>query len=256
MLKFKTGNLFSEDVEALVNTVNCVGIMGRGVALQFKKRFPENYKQYYKACEIGKVKPGKMFVYSTDTLVYPKYIINFPTKRHWKGKSKIEDIELGLDDLARVILEKEISSIALPPLGAGLGGLDWKRVKAIIVEKLNKLDETEILVFEPSELNSSEKNVRNKEIPKMTPGRAALVELVYRYLAGLLDPFITLLKVHKLMYFMQESGANLRLQFKPGPYGPYAENLRHVLNAIEGHFISGYQDGGDNPRKQLNSRSI
>lgn len=109
----------------------------------------------------------------------------------------------------------------------------------------------EIIVFEPQGAPSSEKMTRNKAKPKMTPGRAALVELVYQYLGGLLDPFITLLEIHKLLYFLQESGENLSLEYKPGPYGPYAENLRHVLHAIEGHFLSGYADGGDRPDKQL-----
>ncbi|EIJ34964.1 hypothetical protein [Thiothrix nivea] len=93
--------------------------------------------------------------------------------------------------------------------------------------------------------------VRNREVPKMTPGRAALVGLMRRYLDGLLDPFVTLLEVHKLMYFMQEAGEPLRLRYKKAHYGPYAENLSHVLNQIEGHLISGYADGGDIPEKQL-----
>lgn len=251
MIKLKTGDIFSEETEAIVNTVNCVGIMGRGIALQFKKIFPKNYEDYFKACEKGEVQPGKMFIHETGTLVNPKYIINFPTKRHWRSKSKFEDIDAGLDDLVRILTERNIKSITLPPLGSGLGGLDWKKVKKLILEKLGRLNEIDIIIYEPHEKPFFEKNVKNKEIPKMTPGRAALIELIYRYLGGLLDPFVTLLEVHKLMYFLQESGEVLRLKYNPGPYGPYAENLRHVLNAIEGHFISGYEDGGDKPEKQL-----
>lgn len=250
-IEFKTGDIFSEETEAIVNTVNCVGVMGRGIALQFKKIFPQNFEDYFKACDKGEVQPGKMFVHETGTLVNPKYIINFPTKRHWSGKSKIEDIDAGLNDLVRVLIELNIKSITLPPLGSGLGGLDWKKVKKLILEKLESLTEIDIIIYEPHEKPFHEKNVKNKEIPKMTPGRAALIELMHRYLGGLLDPFVTLLEIHKLMYFLQESGENLRLQYNPGPYGPYAENLRHVLNAIEGHFISGYEDGGDNPKKQV-----
>ncbi len=251
MIEFKTGNIFSEETEAIVNTVNCVGVMGRGIALQFKKMFPQNFKEYRKACEKGKVQPGMMFVHKTGTIVNPKYIINFPTKRHWKGKSKIEDIDAGLDDLIRVLGELNIKSITLPPLGSGLGGLDWKRVKKVILEKLGRLKKINIIVYEPYDKSFLEKAVKNKDIPKMTPGRAALIELMYRYLGGLLDPIVTLLEIHKLMYFLQESGEDLRLKYNPGPYGPYAENLRHVLNAVEGHFIFGYEDGGDNPKKQL-----
>ena len=251
MTEFKTGDIFTEDVEAIVNTVNCVGVMGRGIAIQFKRRFPENFKVYASACKHAEVQPGRMFVYETGILTNPKYVINFPTKRHWRGKSRMEDIESGLANLVRVITEKGITSIALPPLGCGLGGLEWSEVKPRIEQNFSRLNSVRAVVFEPQGTPVAEKMVRNREIPKMTPGRAALIELVHRYLAGLLDPFITLLEIHKLMYFLQESGEKLRLQYRQAPYGPYAENLRHVLNAIEGHFLSGYADGGDKPDKQL-----
>jgi len=251
MITFKTGDIFTEEVEALVNTVNCVGIMGRGIALQFKKRYPENFHAYAVACKHEQVLPGKMFLYKTGTLTDPKYIINFPTKRHWRGKSRIEDIENGLEDLIRIIQEKRIASVALPPLGSGLGGLDWPEVKQRIVKSFKPLQNILVVVFEPGRTPVAEKMVTNRAVPRITPGRAALIELVHRYLGGLLDPLITLLEVHKLMYFLQESGEKLRLRYSEGLYGPYAENLRHVLNAIEGHYISGYADGGDTPEKQL-----
>lgn len=252
MIIYKKGNLFSEETEALVNTVNCVGVMGRGIALQFKNQFPENFKTYAKGCKEKTIMPGKMFVHKTDTLTNPKFIINFPTKRHWRGASRIEDIESGLSDLINIIQEYSIKSIALPPLGCGLGGLQWNTVKKLIEDKLKDLSEIEIVVFEPNESLNAAKMVKNRKVPEMTPGRAALVELIHRYLSALLDPFITLLEVHKLMYFLQESGENLQLKYTKAPYGPYAENLRHVLNAVEGHLISGYSDGGDSPNKLLN----
>ncbi len=251
MIEHKTGNLLTEDAEAIVNTVNCVGVMGRGIALQFKKAFPENFKAYAEACKREEVQPGRMFVYELGGLTNPRYIINFPTKRHWRGKSRIEDIEDGLQDLVRVIQEKHIRSIALPPLGAGLGGLEWREVRARIEQALGELEGVRVIVFEPKGAPDAKTMPRNREVPEMTKGRAALVELMDRYLRGLLDPFITLLELHKLMYFMQEAGEPLRLRYKKAPYGPYAENLRHVLNAIEGHMISGYADGGDAPEKPL-----
>ena len=251
MIKFVTGNIFDSDVEAVVNTVNCVGVMGRGIALQFKKRYPENYTAYELACKRNEVVPGKMFVFELNQLVNPKYIINFPTKRHWRGASRIEDIEAGLVDLAVVISERQISSIALPPLGAGLGGLDWSTVRKRIAAELTKLSNVDITVYEPSGTPSAEQMAKNRAVPKMTPGRAALVGLTHRYLGGLLDPFITLLELHKLMYFLQESGEPLRLRYVKAPHGPYAENLSHVLNAVEGHLLSGYADGGDRPDKQM-----
>jgi len=251
MIKFVTGNIFCNNAEAVVNTVNCVGVMGRGIALQFKKHYPENYNAYELACKRNEVVPGKMFVFETNQLVNPKYIINFPTKRHWRGASRIEDIEVGLIDLVNVISELQISSIALPPLGAGLGGLDWNIVRKKISVKLGKLSNVDITVYEPSGTPSSEQMASNKAIPKMTTGRAALVSLTHRYLRGLLDPFVTLLELHKLMYFLQESGEPLRLRYVKAFHGPYAENLSHVLNAIEGHMLSGYADGGDKPDKQI-----
>ena len=251
MITYKNGNLLTEDAEALVNTVNCVGVMGRGIVLQFKKQFPENFKKYEKACKQEIVVPGKMFIHETGNLTNPKYIINFPTKRHWRGASRLEDIEAGLTDLVSVIKKYRIKSIALPPLGCGLGGLDWNVVRKQIENKLNDFTDIEITVFEPKGAPDSGKMVKNRKVPDMTAGRAALVELIHRYLSGLLDPFITLLEVHKLMYFLQESGENLRLKYTKAAYGPYAENLRHVLNAVEGHLLSGYTDGGDRSVKQI-----
>ena len=248
MIEYKNGDILREDVGAIVNTVNCVGIMGRGLALQFKNKFPQNFKEYQLACTNKEVQLGKMFVHQTGQLINPKYIINFPTKGHWKQNSKIEDISNGLDDLITIIEKYSIKSIAIPPLGSGLGGLDWKMVKKLIEEKLKNINCT-VILFEPLE-QKIEKSI-TKEIPKMTAGRAALIGLMDRYLKGLMDPFISLIEVHKLMYFMQESGEELRLKYKKAQFGPYADNLRHVLNTIEGHFISGYEDGGDAPTKQL-----
>ncbi|MFV2074325.1 MAG: macro domain-containing protein [Thermoanaerobaculales bacterium] len=251
MIIFKVGDILTEDAEALVNTVNCVGVMGRGIALQFKRAFPENFKQYSAACKREAVQPGTMFVFETGRLTNPRLVINFPTKRHWRGKSRIEDIEAGLKALVEVIKEHNIGSIAIPPLGGGLGGLAWSDVRPRIEEALRELGDLNVIIFEPSGAPGTADMVRNREVPDMTPGRAALVALMHRYLRGLLDPFVTLLEVHKLMYFMQKAGEPLRLRYRKGPYGPYAENLRHVLNEVEGHLVSGYADGGDAPDKQL-----
>ena len=251
MMEYRVGNILEDTAEALVNTVNCVGVMGRGIALQFKKAFPENFKVYAAACKQGKVQPGRMFIHETGKLIPPRYIINFPTKRHWRGKSRLEDIEAGLEDLADVIQRYDIRSIAIPPLGSGLGGLEWGEVRPRIVKALEPLTHVRVVVYEPGGPPAAKNMAHIREVPKMTAGRAALVELIQRYLRGLLDPFVSLLEVHKLMYFMQEAGEPLGLKFQKGPYGPYAENLRHVLNAIEGHLVSGYADGGDAPDKRL-----
>lgn len=250
MVEFRTGNILDADVDALVNTVNCVGVMGRGIALQFKNAYPDNFKAYEAACNRGLVKPGRMFVFETGRLS-PRFIINFPTKRHWRGKSRIEDIKNGLTDFVDVLRSLKIKSVAIPPLGAGLGGLRWSDVRPLIVEAVAQLPDVQAIIYEPAGAPDSAALARNRPVPKMTEGRAALVVLLQRYLNGLMDPFVTLLEAHKLLFFMQETGQPLRLVFRKAPYGPYAENLRHVLHEMEGHLIAGYGDGGDDPRKAL-----
>ena len=252
MIEFKVGDIFSEDVEALVNTVNCVGVMGRGVALQFKRAFPENFKAYAERCKHNEMRPGQVFVFETANLGNPRYVINFPTKRHWRGKSRTEDIESGLKSLVGAIEERGIGSVALPPLGSGLGGLDWaQEVRPMLAASLSELPDVRFVVFEPGGGPQDLRANRSTDVPKMTPARAALVVLMDGYIRVLLDPYITLLEVHKLMYFLQAAGEPLRLRFVKGRYGPYAENLRHQLNAVEGHFIAGYLDGGDKPGKPI-----
>ena len=149
MIERRVGDLFREDVEALVNTVNCVGVMGRGIALQFKRMFPENFRAYAEACRRSEVRPGRMFVYESDRMVNPRYIINFPTKRHWRGKSRMEDIDAGLDALVQEITERSIQSIAIPPLGSSLGGLNWTEVRPRIESALGGIDGLRVLLFEP-----------------------------------------------------------------------------------------------------------
>ena len=251
MIKFTTGDILRADAEALVNSVNCVGIMGRGVALQFKEAFPDNFQTYAEACSRNEVQPGSMFVFATGFLANPKFIINFPTKRHWRGKSRIEDIEAGLRSLVHEVKKQNIRSIAIPPLGSGLGGLKWNEVRERIADAFQSLDTVDVTVFEPYASPDAPSSTRKDTPPKMTAGRAALVGLISRYLRGLLDPSVTLLEVHKLMYFMQEAGEPLRLRYAQAPYGPYAENLRHVLREVDGHFVSGYGDGGDAPEREL-----
>lgn len=251
MIEYKHGDILRDESEALVNTVNCVGVMGRGIALQFKNAFPENFIAYAAACKKEEVQPGRMFVFETGKLTNPRYIINFPTKRHWRGQSQVVDIETGLTALVKTIRQYNIHSIAIPPLGSGLGGLDWSEIRPKIEAALRQLTDVHVSLYSPQGAPEIDKMMHNRAVPSMTAGRAVLIELINRYLTGLLDPFVTLLEVHKLMYFMQEAGEPLQLKYQKGPYGPYAENLRHVLNAIEGYFVSGYADGGDSPFKQL-----
>jgi O-acetyl-ADP-ribose deacetylase (regulator of RNase III)/uncharacterized protein YwgA len=251
MIELKKGNILKQEAEALVNTVNCVGVMGRGIALQFREEYPENYKLYKDACKKKEVKPGHMFVFDTNMMMGPKIIINFPTKRHWKEKSRIEDIEAGLRDLVNILKERNINSVAVPPLGCGLGGLDWNIVRSMIEKAFSVLPDLKIYLFEPEPDILIAPNPLQTEKPKLTTGRAALLALIGKYLDALMDESITLLEIHKLMYFMQTSGEPLRLRYQKALYGPYAENLRHVLSLLNGHYISGYDDHVDSPGKSI-----
>ena len=241
MIKETTGNLLRADAEALVNTVNTQGVMGKGIALQFKKAYPAMYDAYRAAAKSGEVRLGRVHVWPTGYITGPKYVINFPTKGHWKSRSKISDIEAGLVDLVDVIQKLEIKSIAVPPLGCGNGGLAWREVRPRIIEAFAKAPDVEVLLFGPEGAPAAAEIAIATERPEMTPGRAALVELVHRYtLQSFMAP--GLIESQKLMYFLQVAGEPLRLNFAANRYGPYADNLRHVLNVVEGHFISGFGD--------------
>jgi len=240
MIKLTKGNLLTAEADAVVNTVNCVGHMGKGIALQFKKAFPDNFLAYQKACRAGEVRPGKMLVFKTGAMVGPKYIINFPTKRHWRGLSLYEDIESGLSALLDEIRTHSIHSIALPPLGCGLGGLDWKKVRPMIEAAFAPSPDIEVLLYEPTGAPDAKDMPVGTERPDMTVARALFIKLIEQYLQ--LDYRLTLLEIQKLAYFLQEAGEPLRLKYEAGYYGPYAPNLNKVLERIEAHFIRGYGD--------------
>lgn len=154
IIEFKSGDLLQSQADALVNAVNCVGIMGKGIALQFRQQFPENYQVYAHACINGELEPGKLLITATgqsDT----RFIINFPTKRDWRGKSKMEYIEDGLQALVLEIKARGITSIAIPALGCGNGGLFWEQVRPLIEETLSPLINVQVLIFEPPDAPSS-----------------------------------------------------------------------------------------------------
>ena len=239
MIHYTQGNLLEADVEALVNTVNTVGVMGKGIALMFKERFPKNMDAYAQACKKGEVVTGKMFVTATNELVGPQWVVNFPTKQHWRSKSKMEWIEEGLQDLRRFINEKKIKSIAIPPLGSGHGGLDWQDVKPKLIDALRDIEGVDIWVYEPTK---KYQNVAKKTgVKKLTPARAIVAELIRRY--WILGMECSLLEIQKLAWFLQrvieaEGLKNeLKLNFEARNYGPYANNLDHLLNALDGSYL-------------------
>ena len=250
-VEYAHSDIFQVEAEALVNSVNCVGVMGRGIALQFKERYPDNFKQYKAACDRGELEPGRMFVTEMGKADGPRYIINFPTKRHWRGKSQLKDIQHGLRSLAEELDRRAINSVALPALATDLGGLAWPIVRGEIERVLIPRTKARVVVFEPGSAPSDGRRNRSTDPPAMTPGRAALIAMTSRYLHASLDQALSLLELHKLMYLLQEAGEPLNLRLRKETYGPYAVNLRHVLKAMNNHYITGYGDGGDNPTKLI-----
>jgi O-acetyl-ADP-ribose deacetylase (regulator of RNase III) len=248
MLEEAEGNLLDARVDALVNTVNTVGVMGKGIALQFKQAYPDNFRAYEAACRRGEVRIGRMFVVETGHLGQPGLIINFPTKRHWRARSRLSDIQAGLADLRKVISDREITSIAVPPLGCGNGGLDWRDVRPLIAEALGAIPGARVVVYPPKGGPAATSMKVGTRHPSITRGRAALLALLGGYvrLSQAEEPAApegaSLLVIQKLMYFLQEAGQPLNLAYAKARYGPYAENLNHVLQDLEGHYLRGYGD--------------
>ncbi|MCY9786684.1 macro domain-containing protein [Nocardiopsis sp. EMB25] len=247
MIIFSKGDLLEADVEALVNTVNCVGVMGKGIALQFKRRYPDMFKKYAAACKCDQVKIGKMMVVPTGQISGPQFIINFPTKVHWRSPSKLAYIDAGLVDLKSVIEEYQISSIAIPPLGVGNGGLSWPEVEKRIVRAFSDMPNTTVHVYSPSA------QVRSIDAPtniRMTWGRALLLDLIRNYVVQRqgIEPWentqgASHLEIQKLMYFANYVEPKLNLNFSPNRYGPYSDKVRHLIQNMEGAYLKGFGDG-------------
>ena len=241
MIHFSEGNMFDAPVEALVNTVNLVGVMGKGVALQFKERFKDNFEAYYEACQNQSIGIGKSLVTKAQWNNRDIWLINFPTKIHWRNPSKMEYVEKGLDNLRDIITTYKIKSIAIPPLGAGNGGLDWKQVKPLIENKLSDID-CEILVYEPGH-----KAVSNEKKINLTPARALLTYMLDKLIKEGTDA--TAFGAVKLIYFMQKFGAEpiFKLRYQKYIYGPYNDQVRHMLYGIDGAYIRGFADKDKKP---------
>lgn len=241
-----TGNLLTADVAALVNTVNTVGVMGKGIALQFKRAFPANYAAYRAAYARGDLKLGQMFIFDTGRLGPRCYVINFPTKEHWRSGSRLADIHAGLVDLVRVVRELGISSVAVPALGCGNGGLDWAVVRPMIEEAFAELPEVQVVLFAPVGAPDPATMPVATPRPRLTLNRAALLVALHRYLAQArsleVRDGVSELELQKIAYLLQVLGQPSRLAFSRGRYGPYAEQLHHVLQGLEGHYLVGYGD--------------
>lgn len=238
-MRYTTGNLLDVPADALVNTVNTMGVMGKGIALMFKEKFPENFRLYEEACEAGRVEVGHLMITEGSDMYGPRWIVNFPTKKHWRHPSRLEWIESGLKELRKFIESKGVKSIAIPPLGAGNGGLDWIDVRAVISRELENLKGVDVVVFEPT---SKYQNVAKRlGVEKLTPARALIAEMIRRY--WVLGLECTLLEVQKLAWFVQANISKLgledplKLNFKANRFGPYADVLRHMLDALDGSYL-------------------
>ena len=248
MIHFTTGNIFESTADALVNTVNTEGVMGKGIALQFKKQFPSNYKVYRDACKQNKFKVGDLLYFEEENLVTgKKWIINFPTKTSWRQPSQYSYIEAGLKELKETISLYPIKSIALPPLGSGNGGLDWNKVKELIQFHLKNLD-LDITVFEP---NAAIHERMKQERVKLTEARAMLLFMLYQLVRN--GEFVSEFSSEKVCYFLQRFGGkkHLKLQFEPQFYGPYSGLVKRVLNHLNGSYIMGYGGMDKKPFQEM-----
>lgn len=253
MIKYVKGDLLQSQAEALVNTVNTVGVMGKGIALQFKEAFPNNNKAYIKACKHNELEPGKLLAFWDENFeVGRKLIINFPTKTHWRYSSKYEYIEKGLIALRELLLKEDIKSIALPPLGSGNGGLDWVKVRPMIEMALKDLN-IDILVYEPSDvindiLQKQVVRVVAKEV-QLTPARASLLYILFALES--IGEYSSLFMANKIAYFLQRRGQKLNLDFKAHYYGPYAIGVEKVLYHLNGVYLKGMEQGNPKPFEPL-----
>ena len=250
MITFTRGNLLEAEAEALVNTVNTVGIMGKGIALMFKEQFPDNFKAYARACKAGEVRIGHMFVTANEALLGPRRIINFPTKTHWRAKTRIEWVQDGLKDLIRVIDQNNIRSIAIPPLGCGNGGLAWGTVRPLIESALNTRPGLNAIIYEPA---PEYQNVAKRAgVEKLTPARALVAEMVRRYCAIDLD--CSILETQKLGWFIERGArlfpmpVTLKFGFQAHKYGPYAHKLTKLLDSLDGSYLHCAKRLADAPR--------
>lgn len=240
MIELQQGNLFHANVDALVNTVNTVGVMGKGIALQFKRSYPDNFKAYARACKAGDFAIGKMFTFDRGELTIPRFIVNFPTKQHWRSSSRLEYIESGLIDLVREVKRLGVTSIAMPALGCSNGGLAWSDVKPLIIAAFSDMPDVRVLLYEPQESSAPVRLSKPKQKPNLTVSRALMIALIDLYNTPRYE--LGRLEAQKLAYFMQSAGQDLKLNFVKHDYGPYADTLNHVLQALEGYYITGYGD--------------
>lgn len=241
MIRCTQGNILEADAEALVNTVNTVGVMGKGVALMFKEAFPDNFTAYKRACDANELNTGRVFVTERRSLTEPnpRWIVNFPTKQHWRNPTQIEWVKDGLQDLRAFIVKNSVKSVAVPPLGCGNGGLAWNDVRPLIEDALGDIPNVDVLVYEPT---AKYQNVAKRSgVEELTPPRAMIVEAVRQYVV--LDMECSLIEVQKLGWLLERAVVNSGLpnpfdfRFAPNRYGPFSQPLMHLLDKLDGSYL-------------------
>lgn len=243
MISYVKGNLLDSQAEALVNTVNTVGVMGKGLALQFKEQFPENYRKYREVCKNKAFNVGQVFETTEHTVGGDKIIINFPTKTTWREPSRYSYIEEGLVALKKLLIEREIKSVAIPPLGTRNGGLDWDRVRLMIENSLSDLD-CDIIIYEPNEIIVDRMKA---ERVRLTPARAMMLDVLCDLVSQ--GEFVSEFAAEKVVYFLQRFGAKeaFNLKFLPAFYGPYSGKVRYVLRYLNGSYLMGLEEMSQKP---------
>ncbi|MGE7648782.1 type II toxin-antitoxin system antitoxin DNA ADP-ribosyl glycohydrolase DarG [Peribacillus frigoritolerans] len=262
MLHFINGNLFdrSHKVDAIINTVNCFGVMGKGIALEFKNRYPQNFDLYKQVCKNKELTPGKMLTVSNEDQSYPKYIINFPTKNHWRHPSKIEYIENGLTALIEDIKLYSIKSIAMPALGCGNGGLNWEEVKKVIIQALTPLEKVDFYIYEPTNIKS--KKEKGKSNIRLTKQRKLLLLLINHLNSTQYKNTVTYLEVNYLAYIAQFSGAELKLQFELTGKGPLDFSVNKLMVLLASNDFIRTENNKENEnlilinKKKFNSKNV
>lgn len=241
MISDADGDLLDDQADALANGVNIRGVMGRSLAGRFKRRFPEMFREYERMARRGELEMGRVHVWSTGGEA-PRFVVNVPTKRHWRSRARLDDVEQGLADLARIVAERGITSIAVPALGCGSGGLEWSAVRPLVEVAFTPLPDVDVRLYAPRDgtVPAPEGDPRRAVV---TPGRAALVATLHRY--GGVTAQVTVLEVEKLAYFLQEAGQGLRLSYEDGAAGPASDGLVHLLGPLEGSILTGSGDGTD-----------
>jgi O-acetyl-ADP-ribose deacetylase (regulator of RNase III) len=240
MIRVVKGDLFQSEAQTLVNTVNCVGVMGKGIALGFRKRFPEMYEDYVRRCNAGDVHLGQPYLYKS---LVPPWILNFPTKEHWRSVARLSDIVTGLDYLAKYYKTWGIKSLAVPPLGCGEGQLEWRVVGPTLYRKLAALD-ISVELYAPYDVPETElateflsSTDNGTKLATDTPEKVEAAGIALAVILRLIErePYhwpVGRTTFQKLAYFATQAGIPIGLEYRRGSYGPFSQGLKRLQSKL------------------------